>query len=238
MALFKKRGKWYIDYYYQGRRIRECVGTNKRRAKNALDVRRGEIVQGRFKLQEVKASPLLEEFAKEFLEWAKANCRAWETHHASHLKPVQAYFHGKRLHEITAWLVEKYKAHRLHQETQRPRPPKADGEKGKPWPPQYVKPGKVVASAFRRARTRAVLTDFRFHNLRHTCATRLVRAGADLITVARLLGHQDLRMVQRYAHPGAADARRAVQAVENRARTGHQVDTASKKGLRLMAVTP
>lgn len=46
------------------------------------------------------------------------------------------------------------------------------------------------------------------------------------------------RMAQRYAHPGAADARRAVQALDARARDGHQADTKSKKGLRLPTVTP
>ncbi len=78
MALYRKQGKWYIDFYYQGRRVRECIGTSKRRAQKALDTRKGEIVQGRLSLQQVKPSPLLEEFAEEFLRWAKANCRAWE----------------------------------------------------------------------------------------------------------------------------------------------------------------
>lgn len=45
MGLFKKRGKWNIDYYYQGRRIRECIGTSKRLAERALDARKG-FVQG------------------------------------------------------------------------------------------------------------------------------------------------------------------------------------------------
>jgi integrase len=103
------------------------------------------------------------------------------------------------------------------------------GPSDRPW---------ILASAFKRARARAALTDVRFYDLRHTFATRLVRAGVDLITVARLLGHQDLRMVQRYAHPGAADARRAVQALEARQRTGHKWGTPNEKGLRLIAATP
>ena len=40
MALFKKRGKWYIDYYYEGRRIREAIGPSKRAAEMALGARR------------------------------------------------------------------------------------------------------------------------------------------------------------------------------------------------------
>lgn len=46
------------------------------------------------------------------------------------------------------------------------------------------------------------------HCLRHTCASRLVQAGVDLLTVQRWLGHSSLAMTIRYAHlaPNALDA--------------------------------
>jgi site-specific recombinase XerD len=39
-----------------------------------------------------------------------------------------------------------------------------------------------------------------FHDLRHSCATILLTAGADLYTVAKVLGHSTIRMTERYAH--------------------------------------
>ena len=57
-----------------------------------------------------------------------------------------------------------------------------------------------VSVAFRRTCRAIGILDFRFHDLRHTAASWLRMIGADVHTVAQLLGHKDLRMASRYQH--------------------------------------
>lgn len=49
-----------------------------------------------------------------------------------------------------------------------------------------------------------------FHDLRHTAATYMVIGGVDLITVAEILGHSDIKMTMRYAHPTPENRQKAV----------------------------
>lgn len=54
--------------------------------------------------------------------------------------------------------------------------------------------------AWREARATAKLDNFRFHDLRHTCASNLAMNGATTAELAAVLGHKTLQMVKRYSH--------------------------------------
>jgi len=59
---------------------------------------------------------------------------------------------------------------------------------------------------------RAIPRKLRFHDLRHSCATVLLRAGVDVHRVQRILRHADVRTTTgTYAHLGVEDLRRGLE---------------------------
>jgi integrase len=67
--------------------------------------------------------------------------------------------------------------------------------------------GDAVRQAFTRARTKADMPGFRFHDLRHTGQTLAASAGATLKDLMKRLGHSSPAAAQRYLH--AVDGRDA-----------------------------
>ncbi|MBS0580596.1 MAG: site-specific integrase [Proteobacteria bacterium] len=79
-----------------------------------------------------------------------------------------------------------------------------EGRTGGPFvfahPRDANRPYEAFDAHWYRARAAAALGDFRFHDLRHTCASYLASQGASLLEIADVLGHRTLAMVKRYSH--------------------------------------
>jgi len=69
--------------------------------------------------------------------------------------------------------------------------------------------------SFETAVRRTGIENFKFHDLRHTFASRLVMAGVDIRTVQQLMGHKDIRMTMRYSHLSDDHLKEAVKKLEN-----------------------
>ena len=73
----------------------------------------------------------------------------------------------------------------------------------KPFGPVFTYRGKAMKdtnSSFASACKKAHVENFRFHDLRHTFASRLVQEGISLYEVMKFTGHKSHAMVLRYAH--------------------------------------
>jgi integrase len=76
---------------------------------------------------------------------------------------------------------------------------------------RFLEVKRSLTSACRRAGIEA----FRFHDLRHTFASRLVMKGAGLKAVQELLGHASLSMTMRDAHLSKEHLRDSVNLLNN-----------------------
>lgn len=82
-----------------------------------------------------------------------------------------------------------------------------------------------IKRSFRRAVMEAGIVDFRFHDLRHTAATRMADAGADPFTLMKILGHSDIRMTARYTHATDVALKRAVENLDVLSQFGNELVT-------------
>lgn len=73
---------------------------------------------------------------------------------------------------------------------------------------------------WRKACEEAKVTGFRFHDLRHTTATRIMRRTGNLKAAGKLLGHTDIRTTSRYAHVEMDDLRAIMAATESQNNPG------------------
>jgi integrase len=80
---------------------------------------------------------------------------------------------------------------------------------------------------------RAVGVEARFHDLRHTAASRMGRAGVSRAAMMKVLGHASAALVDRYCHAEDRDLRAAVEALRlqtDRHRNRHSDDFTAECG--------
>lgn len=90
------------------------------------------------------------------------------------------------------------------------------------WRPQASSEFVIgITSSFKKSfsavLTSAAITDFRWHDLRHTFASKLAQRGVPLNTIRDLLGHGSLAMTLRYAHLSPDNRRDAVNILDEKA---------------------
>ena len=76
------------------------------------------------------------------------------------------------------------------------------------------KGNRLLLKAFYVALEKSGVRNFRFHDLRHTFATRLIRNGVDLYAVQKLGRWKTVTMVQRYAHHQPETLRSAIEVMD------------------------
>lgn len=79
-------------------------------AKEELARKKARVLEGRLNPAKDRRGPRLVQFAKDYLEWSEGNKkRSSYQKDITSLNALGPFFGGKRLSDITPWLIEKYK---------------------------------------------------------------------------------------------------------------------------------
>jgi len=73
----------------------------------------------------------------------------------------------------------------------------------------------LLRREFEAAREVIGMPEIRFHDLRHTAASFMVKGGASLIAVRDVLGHSNVAVTSRYSHLAIEDMKKAVDKMTN-----------------------
>ena len=107
MAVFKKQGVYWIDYYLNGRRKREHIGPDKRLEETVLRKRQVEIAEGKYLDKRQVPRCTFNELAALYLPWAQTNHRSY-TATKSRVALLCQAFGDRQLGEITPLIVDGY----------------------------------------------------------------------------------------------------------------------------------
>lgn len=107
--VYLKRGWCYIKYYVEGKPIYEATGTkNKVEARRLLQVRLGQLAEGRFlgpAAERVTLNELIEGLLNDYITNGKRSLKWVRIKVTKHVLP---YFTGRRAHEVTTSDIQSY----------------------------------------------------------------------------------------------------------------------------------
>jgi integrase len=114
MSIYQRGENFYVDFRFKGQRIRESIGPSRKNAEKVIAKRKTEIVENKYFDVRKDPSPIrFYDFAKEYLQWAKANKKLSSLQRdLCSLRALNKEFETKILQEITMWQIEKYKVKR------------------------------------------------------------------------------------------------------------------------------
>ncbi len=81
---------------------------------------------------------------------------------------------------------------------------------------RYPMTEQVLKRPWAKAKEDAKIENFRFHDLRHTRGTRILRATGNLAAAKEALKHKSIKTTLRYAHATDDDIRRALEVSDSR----------------------
>lgn len=81
--------------------------------------------------------------------------------------------------------------------------------------PAKRNPSSIIRKAFQKALKEAKIENFKYHDLRHTCASHLAMNGATQGELMEILGHRSPIMTKRYAHFSKEHIARVLQKTSN-----------------------
>ncbi|MCU0643488.1 MAG: site-specific integrase [bacterium] len=117
MGVYQRGSIWWIRYSHKGKIIRETSNSeNKTVAKKLLSIRKAEIAQGKYKIKSNDSQILFQDYANEFLRWAKIHRKPKSfLRYQTSVNQLIPYFGKIKLASISKKDIERYKANRIAQ---------------------------------------------------------------------------------------------------------------------------
>ena len=109
-SVYKRKNKYWIAYYSDGKLVREAVSFDRETAEKVLKTRQADVIRRKFRLPSADKLSF-EEMAERYLKWSKTNKKSW-LRDAVSLKNMVPFFGEYKLLNITPFLIEEYKEKR------------------------------------------------------------------------------------------------------------------------------